>query len=69
MMRDGFETAPCAEMLVVFPYGGGVGNRQTLTVEDWCNRQIENGDKDPYGGGLVKPSQPVRAVLLCKVRD
>jgi hypothetical protein len=39
---------------------------KTLTVEDWCNRQIENGDKDPYGGGLVKPSQPVRAVLLCK---
>jgi len=27
------------------PYGGGVGNRQ-----------IENGDKFPYGGGEVKPS-------------
>ena len=27
------------------PYGGGVGNRQ-----------IENGDKFPYGGGAMKPS-------------
>ena len=43
-----------------FPYGGGVGNRQ-----------IENGDKDPYGGGLVQPSASAcsTAVQSARLRE
>ena len=43
-----------------FPYGGGVGNRQ-----------IENGDKFPYGGGLVQPSASAcsTAVQSARLRE
>ena len=44
---------------------------KTLTVEDWCNRQIENGEGDPYGGGLVQPSASAcsTAVQSARLRE